>query len=143
MAANITTDQRVLENQALVWANEAALTALSVIIILMPMGFALLEVGSVRSKNATSILFKNFVGMREFLVLHWNLPQCACDYVYSCLLLSSLVNYNIYSKNCLIRLTKRRQCLFLQTTVAQFIMHALGGHILCQFCSCALRVYAF
>lgn len=40
-----------------------ALVVLCTLVLLMQIGFALIEVGSVRSKNATSILLKNVLGM--------------------------------------------------------------------------------
>lgn len=57
---------------------QAELLILTMIIPLMFCGFALLEVGSVRSKNATAILFKVFFGTaNSFLCPHGMLPLAA------------------------------------------------------------------
>jgi ammonia channel protein AmtB len=45
-----------------------ALVVLCTLVFFMQIGFALIEVGSVRSKNATSMLLKNVLGMVRLMV---------------------------------------------------------------------------
>ncbi|XP_062517513.1 putative ammonium transporter 1 [Corticium candelabrum] len=59
-------------------AQDANFTTLAIIVFLMQAGFAFLEAGSVRSKNTTNILFKNFMSSICGCVAYW-----ACGHAFA------------------------------------------------------------